>query len=46
MFVVGGAALVVGAVGIYLNQPQSTLEKVPAVAPVAGGAALVWSGAF
>jgi len=48
MFVGGGAALIVGAIGVYLNQPHEAVEKPMTVTPVVmpGAAALLVGGSF
>jgi hypothetical protein len=48
MFVVGGLALAAGAIGVYINQPRSTLEHDIVVTPTvaAGAASLVVAGSF
>ena len=49
MFVAGGAAIVVGAIGLYLNQPRAQLgppDVIPSVTPVPGGATVTLQWGF
>jgi hypothetical protein len=43
---VGGAAAIVGAVGVVLNQPHAVTERPVTVAPTAGGASISIGGRF